>query len=538
MQLKFDPLAYEYPSRRNVVYGKKGMVATGNPYAAQAGLAVLKQGGNAVDAAVAAAAALTVVEPTANGIGGDAFALVWTGGRLHGLNASGPAPMAISLQAMQDKGYEKMPAMGVDTVDVPGAPAAWAALSKRFGRLPLTQTLAPAIEYAADGYVLQPGVGSIWQLGYNKFTKAAQDDPAYAGWVSTFAPDGKCRKTGDFITLPDHARTLREIAQTGADSFYRGALADRIDRYFREIGGWLRKEDLAAFQPEWVDPISTQYKGYDVWEIPPNGHGITVLMALNILKGMALGGRDSFESTHYQIEAMKLAFADTQKYVADPRSMQVRVDELLDETYAASRRACISETALLPEAGTPKKGGTVYLCTADGAGNMVSYIQSNYMGFGSGIVVPGTGIAMHNRGSNFSLDPASDNCIAGGKRPYHTIIPGFLTRDGQAVGPFGIMGGFMQPQAHLQVMIDTIEYGMNPQEALDRPRWMWTGGRTIEVEQNFPNRLAKELQRAGHDIVVKADPVNFGRGEIIWRDAGGVLCGACEPRTDGTVATW
>lgn len=538
MDFPFDPLSTPYPSRRTPVYGKRGMVCTGNPYAAQAGLEILKRGGNAVDAAVAAAAALTVVEPTANGIGADAFALVWTGGRLYGLNASGPAPAAVSLQAMLDKGYDRMPAMGVDTVTVPGAPSAWAALSARFGRLPLTEAMAPAVSLAEDGFVLQPGVGGIWRLGYQKFARAAETERAYRGWMDTFAPGGACHKAGDFVTFPDHARTLREIGLTGAESFYRGPLAGRIAGCLRDLGGFLTAEDLAAYHPEWVEPITTRYRGYDVWEIPPNGHGITVLMALNILSGLDLGPAGSFESTHRQIEAMKLAFSDTQKYVADPRYMKTTVAELLDEGYAARRRSLITDTALLPEAGTPQKGGTVYLCTADGEGNMVSFIQSNYMGFGSGIVVPGTGIALQNRGNNFSLDPDSDNCIAGGKKAYHTIIPGFLTRNGEAVGPFGIMGGFMQPQAHLQVLVDTIDYRMNPQAALDRPRWMWNGGRTIEVEQSFDNDLARSLIRAGHDIVVKAEPTVFGRGEIIWRRDDGVLCGGCETRTDGQVAAW
>lgn len=538
MQFHFDPLAYSYPSKRNVVYSRKGMVATGNPLAAQAGLEVLKKGGNAIDAAIATAATLTVVEPTANGIGGDAFALVWVNGKLHGLNASGPAPAAISAQAIRDRGHEKMPVLGMLPVTVPGAPSAWAELNAKFGKLPLTEVLAPAIEYAENGYVLQPGVGGPWKKSYIKFKDLLEKDPSVEGWMQTFAPEGKCMQTGDTIYLKDHAKTLREIAETKAESFYRGALADKIDAYFRKYDSFLRKEDLAAFHPEWVEPISTDYKGYQVYEIPPNGHGITVLMALNMLKEMELGARDSFESTHYQMEALKLAFVDTQKYVADPRAMSVKVEELLSEAYAAERRALISNAALTPEAGKPGKGGTVYLCAADGEGNMISYIQSNYMGFGSGVVVPGTGISMHNRGNNFTLDESSDNCVASGKRPYHTIIPGFLSKDGQAVGPFGIMGGFMQPQAHLQVVINTVEYHMNPQEALDRPRWQWVGGKTIEVEQTFDNRLAQQLLRAGHDIVVKADPIGFGRGEIIWRNDDGILCGACEPRTDGCVAAW
>ena len=538
MNFHFDSLCYPYASRRSVVYGRRGMVATGNPLAAQAGLEILKKGGNAIDAMIATAAALTVVEPTANGIGSDAFALVWVKGRLYGLNASGPAPAAMTLEALQQRGCKEMPVLGMLPVTVPGTPAGWAALSERFGRLPFAELMEPAARYAEEGYVLQPSVGSGWPRNLKKFQKAIETDPSVQGWFDTFLPGGKCLSTGDVLVLKDHAATLREIGVTKAESFYRGALADKIDNYFRQFDSFLRKEDLAAYKPQWVEPISVNYKGYDVYEIPPNGHGISTLMALNILKELDLGPLDSFRSTHLQLEAMKLAFADARKYVADPAYMKVPVERLLSDEYAAERRACIGSTARLPEPGEPIRGGTVYMCAADGEGNMISYIQSNYMGFGSGVVVPGTGIAMQNRGNNFSMDPASDNCVAPGKRPYHTIIPGFLAKDGKPVGPFGVMGGFMQPQGHLQVVLNTVEYGMNPQAALDHPRWQWVGGNTIEVEQSFDNALAQALQRAGHDIVVKADPIGFGRGEIIWRNDDGILCGACEPRTDGQVAVW
>ncbi|SCG82273.1 gamma-glutamyltranspeptidase [Proteiniborus sp. DW1] len=538
MQFKFDPLAYNYPSRRNVVYGKKGMVATGNPLAAQVGIEILKKGGNAIDAAIATAATLTVVEPTANGIGGDAFALVWVGNKLHGLNSSGPSPKSISVKVLRELGYTEMPKYGLIPVNVPGAPAAWAELSKKFGRLPFEEVLEPAIKYAEEGFTIQPQVGAGWAAAFKNYAKEREKKEELQTWFDTFAPNDNCPKIGDYITLKDHGRTLREISKTMAESFYRGELAEKIDAFSKKYGGYITKEDLAEYYPEWVEPISTDYKGYEVYEIPPNGHGITVLMALNILKEMELGPRDSFNSTHLQIEALKLAFVDAQKYVADPKTMKVKTEELLSKEYARERRKLISDKAIMPEAGQPSKGGTVYLCTADEEGNMVSYIQSNYMGFGSGLVVPNTGISLHNRGANFNLDENSDNCIAGGKRSYHTIIPGFLTKDGKPVGPFGIMGGFMQPQAHLQVMINTIDYNMNPQEALDRPRWQWVGGKTIEVEQSFDNRLALELARAGHDIVVKANSVGFGRGQIIWRNDDGVLCGATEPRTDGQVAVW
>ncbi|WIV11756.1 gamma-glutamyltransferase [Proteiniborus sp. MB09-C3] len=538
MKFRFDPLTYSYQSKRNVVYGKKGMVATGNPLAAQAGLEILKKGGNAIDAAIATAATLTVVEPTANGIGGDAFALVWAGNKLHGLNSSGPSPKTINAKTLKELGYTEMPKYGIIPVNVPGAPAAWAELSKKFGKLPFDEVLEPAIKYAEEGFAIQPGVGAGWAAAFRNYSKEREDKEEFQTWFDTFAPNGNCPRIGDYIILKDHGKTLREIARTMAESFYRGELAEKIDSFSKKYNGYITKEDLRCYYPEWVEPISTDYKGYEVYEIPPNGHGITVLMALNILKDMNLGPRDSFNSTHLQIEALKLAFADAQKYVADPKTMRVKTEELLSQEYAAERRKLISDKAIMPEAGQPSKGGTVYLCTADEEGNMVSYIQSNYMGFGSGLVVPNTGISLHNRGANFNLDEESDNCIGSCKKPYHTIIPGFLTKDGKPVGPFGIMGGFMQPQAHLQVMINTIDYNMNPQEALDRPRWQWVGGRTIEVEQSLDNRLALELMRAGHDIVVKASSTVFGRGQIIWRNDDGVLCGATEPRTDGQVAVW
>ncbi len=535
--ISFDPLTYHHASRRNVVYGRNGMVCTGNPLAAQAGLDVLRKGGNAIDAAVAAASTLTVVEPTANGIGSDAFAIVYAGGKLYGLNSSGPSPRSISLEEVRARGFEKMPEDGVIPVNVPGAPGAWAALSKRLGRLPLKESMATAIGYAEDGYPIQPGVGEGWKASFDRCRKAAEKFPEVNSWFETFAPDGRPLKVGELLRLPGHAQTLRAIAETDAEEFYRGRLADEIDRFMKQYGGFLSKEDLAAFYPEWVQPLTTDYHGFTVCEIPPNGHGITVLMALNILKGLPETG-DLFTQTHRQIEAMKLAFTDAQRYVADPGYMAVSPDQLLSEEYAAARRALIGTEALTPEYWEPVKGGTVYLCTADREGNMVSYIQSNYMGFGSGVVIPGTGISLNNRGANFYLDPSMANCLGPAKKSYHTIIPGFLMKEGRPVGPFGIMGGFMQPQAHLQVLLSAIDHHLNPQDALDKPRWMWTGGKTIEVEQSFDAALLGQLARAGHNIVVRRSSVPFGRGEIIWRSEDGILCGGCEMRTDGQVAAW
>lgn len=535
--MQFDSIHHPYPSRRNTVYARNGMVATSQPLAAQAGLTMLRKGGNAIDAAIATAAALTVLEPTGNGIGGDAFALVWTKGKLHGLNASGPAPQAISIEALARKGVTEIPKYGFIPVTVPGTPAAWAELSAKFGRLPLTEVLAPAIEYAEQGYPVQPTLGTFWSRAFDNFSAALKGEE-FRHWFETFAPEGRAPQIGEMWRSQAHADTLRQIAETKAEAFYRGGLAEQIDAYARKHGGYLRIEDLAAFKPEWVDPISVNYRGYDVWEIPPNGHGIIALMALNILKGFDFSEREAVQSYHRAIEAIKLAFADGKRYIADPRYMSVGVKDLLSEAYAEERRRLIGKVALTPEPGQPPKGGTVYLSTADSEGNMVSYIQSNYMGFGSGLVVPGTGIALQNRGYNFTLDPNHDNCLAPGKRSYNTIIPGFLTKDGQAVGPFGVMGGFMQPQGHVQMVMNTVDFGLNPQAALDAPRWQWSNGKTVEVEHAVPEHVVASLARMGHDVRWAVGSGGFGRGQIIWRMQNGVLAGGTEPRTDGQVAAW
>lgn len=532
-----NALEYPYASRRNAVYAKNGMVATSQPLAAQAGLDILKKGGNAIDAAIATAACLTVVEPTSNGIGGDAFALVWTKGELHGLNASGPSPMSISIEAVKEKGHEQIPRFGWIPVTVPGAPAAWAELSKRFGKLPLSEVLKPAIEYAEHGYPLSPILGKYWKGAYNAYKENLKGEE-FDNWFKTFAPDGRPPEIGEVWKSPDHARTLRSIAETNAESFYRGELADEIDQFSKQYGGFLSKEDLAAYAPEWVTPVKVNYRGYDVWEIPPNGQGMIALMALNVLKGFDFPAKDTVDTYHKQIEAIKLAFADGQKFITDSRKMSVKVEALLSEAYANERRKLITETAIKPEAGDPPKGGTVYLATADSEGNMVSFIQSNYMGFGSGLVVPGTGIALQNRGHNFSMDPAHENCLEPGKKTYHTIIPGFLTKNDKAVGPFGVMGGFMQPQGHVQVIMNTIDFHLNPQAALDAPRWQWMEGKVVEVERQLPEHIAQALARKGHQIKVALDGGGFGRGQIIWRDENGVLSGGTEPRTDGCVAAW
>ncbi|MFZ5825973.1 MAG: gamma-glutamyltransferase family protein [Bacillota bacterium] len=532
-----DPLHYPYPSRRTCVYAANGMVATSQPLAAQAGLAVLRKGGNAIDAAIATAAALTVVEPTSNGIGGDAFALVWTQGKLHGLNASGPAPQALSIEALEKAGVTEIPKLGFIPVTVPGAPSAWAELNGRFGRLPLTEVLAPAIEYAERGYPLSPTLGRFWKRGAAVYREALKGEE-FQHWFETFAPNGRAPEIGEVWRSPGHAQTLQLIAETGAEAFYRGELAEKIDAFSRKYGGYIRKEDLATYKPEWVDPISVNYRGYDVWEIPPNGQGIVALMALNILKGFDFTERDTVETYHRQIEAIKLAFADAHRYVTDSRYMTVRVEDLLSDGYAEKRRRLIGKQALTPAAGEPPRGGTVYLATADGEGNMVSFIQSNYMGFGSGLVVPGTGISLQNRGHNFRLDPTHDNRLEPGKRPYHTIIPGFLTRNGQPVGPFGVMGGFMQPQGHTQVVMNTVDFGLNPQAALDAPRWQWMEGKVVEIEHATPEHIVDALARRGHQMNWALGSGGFGRGQIIWRQENGVLVGGTESRTDGQIAAY
>ncbi|MDO3410446.1 gamma-glutamyltransferase family protein [Saccharibacillus sp. CPCC 101409] len=536
--MNFDPLYQPYPSRRLPVYGRNGMVATSQPLAAQAGLDILKAGGNAIDAAVATAAALTVLEPAFNGIGGDAFALVWANGELHGLNASGPAPAALSIEALLKRGIEEIPKYGTVPITVPGAPAAWAELSSRFGRLPLSQTLEPAARYAEEGYPLPASLAYFWARAHRIFGRQLIGDE-YAEWFRTFAPGGCAPGAGEMWASPAHAATLREIGETRAESFYRGDLAAKIAGYIGDHGGYLTRADLAGYKPEWVRPVSASYRGYEVWEIPPNGQGLVALMALNMLDGFPAGDKESVLTYHRQFEAIKLAFADGEAYIADAAHMRASVDGLLSRKYADERRALITDEAALPGPGTPPSGGTVYLAAADGEGNMVSFIQSNYMGFGSGIVIPGTGIAMQNRGHNFSMNPEHDNALAPGKRSYHTIIPGFLTRGGEAVGPFGVMGGFMQPQAHVQVVTSTVDHLLNPQAALDAPRWMWENGRTVRVEPDFPIHIAQALMRKGHDIQVAPDKNMFGKGQIIWRDpVSGVLCGGTESRSDGTVAAW
>ena len=528
---------YPHPSRRSAVLAAGGMVATSQPLAAQAGLRVLRDGGNALDAALATAITLTVVEPTSNGIGSDAFAIVWDGTKLHGLNASGPAPRALSADALRAAGHSAFPERGWTSVSVPGAPDAWGALHERFGRAPFASLFGDAMRLAEDGFPVSPVVSRLWRRAGPLFTGTG--NPAFDEWTRVFTQSGRTPDAGEVWQSTAHAQTLRRLAQEGTRDFYEGALAARVASCAKSAGAALDEVDLAAFRAEWVEPISVAYRDHEVWEIPPNGQGIAALQALGIVAGTPMheSPHASAEGWHWQIEAMKLAFADAYRYVADPLVADVPIDGLLDGDYLASRRALIGDHARDYGPGSPPSGGTVYLCTADRDGMMVSYIQSNYMGFGSGVVVPGTGIALQNRAAGFTLEPGHRNEAAGGKRPRHTIIPGFLTRGGTPVGPFGVMGGEMQPQGHLQVVSSMVDHDLNVQSALDAPRWRVVPDGVV-LEPDVGADVADGLRRRGHRVTIAPDRLEFGRGQAICRLDSGVFAGGTEPRTDGVVAAW
>ncbi len=540
MRYYFDPLNYKYPSRRYPLYARNGMVNCSSPQAAAAGEEVLRKGGNAMDAAVAAAATLTVTEPTSNGLGSDAFALIWSekDRRLFGLNSSGRAPMLASIERIKnDPMYADgtMPRYGWAPVTVPGAVKAWAVINKRFGKLSFTDDLSPAVRYASEGYPCSPNLNRDWKNAYSRYSSVLKGE-CFDAWFSTFAPEGRVFEAGEMICLPDHAATLEEIGRTNAESFYSGRIAKLIDEESKKYGGYIRYEDLTSHEAVWVEPISVNYRGYDVCEIPPNGQGIVALMALNILKEYEFSEKDSAETCHKQIEAIKMAFADAFRTVTDPDHMTFDYNDFLKPEYGNLRAADMTDRAEKWTDLVPPKSGTVYLCTADGEGNMVSFIQSNYMGFGSGIVVGGTGIALQNRGADFSLDPENVNCLEPGKRSYHTIIPGFLMKDGRPVGPFGVMGGYMQPQGHVQVISNFVDFHLDPQQALDAPRWQWLRDGRIIAEEGVNEKIIQGLKDRGHDISVVADPVSFGRGQMIVRLDSGVLVGGTESRTDSNIA--
>jgi gamma-glutamyltranspeptidase/glutathione hydrolase len=529
---------YPYASRRNVIHAKNGMVATSEPKAAQVGIDILKKGGNAVDAAIATAAALTVVEPNVNGIGGDAFAIVYMKGKIHGLNASGKSPEALSLKALKTKGLKDMPKFGLTPITVPGVPSAWVSLSEKFGNLSLKEVLEPAAEFAEKGYAVSPSVAKGWQRAFSKYKELLKDEQ-FKPFFKTFTKDGNAPFSGDVVTLKHHAKTLRTIGETNGKDFYQGEIADKIDAFSRKHGGFIRKSDLINHSVEWVTPIEIEYQGYRVLELPPNTQGMVTLEALGILRHFKNRSVDDIHTLHKHIESIKIAFEDGKKWIGDPLSMQINEKHLLDSEYLLNRSKEIGENAQHYLPGSFKDHGTVYLSTADKEGNMVSYIQSNYMGFGSGIAIPETGIAMSNRGHNFSFDLNSQNVVGPNKRPFNTIIPGFLMKGNVGVGPFGVMGGFMQPQAHMQVITSMIDFGLNPQAALDRPRWQWVKEKTLMVEATMPIPTIHALERKGHVIKVMHTQEAFGRGQIIvYDEKRGVYTGGTEPRCDGFIASY
>lgn len=521
--------SFPYPSRRMPVLAAN-VVCTSQPLAAQAGLRMMAQGGNAIDAAIAAAIALTVVEPVMNGIGSDAFALVWDHGKLQGLNASGRAPRAWS--AARFAGYGSMPTEGWDSVTVPGAVSAWAALSERFGRLPFAALFEPAIAYASRGFLVSPTVARQWQAQLPRLA-------GQPGFAAAFLPGGRAPLPGELFRFPEQAETLREIAASRGEAFYRGRLAQAIAAFSAACGGALDLQDMQSHRCEWVEPVTQDYRGHQVHELPPNGQGIAALMALGMLGHFDLASLppDSCDSLHLQIEAMKLAFADVYRHVADPETMEVSPGGLLAPSYLESRAGLITiDQARHPRYGMPPSSGTVYLATADSDGMMVSFIQSNYRGFGSGVVVPGTGISLQNRGAGFSLEPGHPNQVSGGRRPFHTIVPAFLTRGSQAVMGFGVMGGDMQPQGHVQLMVRLLDHGQNPQSAADAPRWKIAADGSLLLESSIPDATATGLAARGHRVVrMPPDSLDFGAAQLVYRLQNGYLA-ASEPRRDGQAA--
>jgi gamma-glutamyltranspeptidase/glutathione hydrolase len=504
------------------------VVSTTQPLASQAGLRMLLAGGNAVDAALATAIALTVVEPVMNGIGGDAFALVWDQGKLHALNASGRAPQAWTPEYF--KGMSAMPEVGWGTVTVPGQVAGWAELSRRFGKLPFEMLFEPAIAYAENGFALSPTIARQW-AGQAPLLKAQP------GFAEAFMPDGAAPVAGAIWRFPEQAASLRRIASSMGRDFYEGELAERIAAFAANTGGAMTKADLAAHSCDWVEPLSMSYRGeYMLHELPPNGQGIAALMALGMLDTFDPPDAGSpLDLFNLPVEAMKLAFADLHEHVADPVAMGELTAQLLDKDYLRRRAALIDPSrASVPAAGLPGQGGTVYLTAADANGMMVSFIQSNYHGFGSGVVVPGTGVSLHNRGRNFSLAPGHRNQVAPGKRPMHTIIPAFITRNGEAFASFGVMGGNMQAQGHVQMMQQLVDLGRNPQAAVDAPRFRVEAGPRVMLEAHTPEEVVKALHARGHNVDVRPhDSLDFGAAQVILRQRHGGYIAASDPRRDG-----
>ena len=523
MQFNFNN---PYTSTRTPLFARN-VVSTSHPLAAQAGLRMRLLGGNAVDAAIAAAATMTIVEPVSNGLGSDSFCMVWDGKELHGLNASGRAPQSWTPEYFKRKyGSDSSapPKRGMDSVTVPGAVSSWVALSERFGKLPFADLLQPAIDIAERGYLVSPVVQEKWA--------AATDElKGLPGFAASFLPWGRAPTVGELFQFKAAARGLRAIAASKGQAFYGGEIAHAIEKFSSQNGGSLRAKDFENYEPEWVKPIGQNYRGHTLHEIPPNGQGISALIALGILDHFDLASLpvDGVDSQHLQIEAMKLAFADTYKYVAEPSSMTVTPAQMLDAAYLASRAKLIDmKKAQDFGAGNPVKGGTIYLSAADEDGMMVSFIQSNYMGFGSGCVEPEFGVSLQNRGHAFSLN-AGINQVAPGKRPFHTIIPAFLTKDGQPVMSFGVMGANMQPQGHLQTLVRMLDYKQSPQAACDAPRWRYNAGFEINVEAAMNPACVRALATRGHRMEVINDSYqDFGAGQFIWR--------AGDPKVEGYVA--
>jgi gamma-glutamyltranspeptidase/glutathione hydrolase len=516
-------LPYAWP--RKPVFAAN-IVATSQPLAAQAGLAMLAAGGNAVDAILATAITLTLVEPVSNGIGSDAYAIVWDGKKLHGLNASGRSPAGWTPEFFA--GQKGVPVRGWNSVSVPGCVSAWRALSERFGKLPFEKLFERAIGYGRDGFLVSLTIAGQWAAQ----TPELKLQP---GFAEAFLPQGRPPAPGERFRLPAHAATLEKIAATKGEAFYRGELAEKLAAHAKAHGGVMTVSDLAAHRPDWVETLTMDYRGYTLHELPPNGQGIVALIALGILENFDVASLpvDSPDSVHLQIEAVKLAFADAQAYVADVDHMPFPPKRLLDKNYLAARAKLIDMKKAQPfPAGTPPRGGTVYLTAADASGMMVSMIQSNYMGFGSGVVVPDTGVSLQNRGATFVLKDGHPNRVGPSKRPYQTIIPGFVTRDGKPVMSFGVMGGTMQPQGHTQVMVRIADYGQNPQAASDGPRFRWVQGLDVSVEGGFPAATLEELKRRGHRIVTVDDYNQFGCAQMIWKLEAGYLA-ASDPRRDG-----
>ncbi len=528
-----------YASRRSPVFARN-VVSTSHPLAAQAGLAMLRRGGNAVDAAIATAAVMTIVEPCSNGLGSDAFCILWDGRALHGLNASGCAPAAWTPAYFRAKyGAEARtpPKRGWDSVTVPGAVSAWMALHERFGKLPFADLLQPAIETAERGYAVPVIIQHKWRNA-----ASLPEITQQPGFAQTFLPRGREPHVGERFAFPDAARTLKLIAETKGEAFYRGEVAAAAEVHAKANGGAMTAADFAAYRPEWVTPIAQRYRGHTLHEIPPNGQGIAALIALGILEHFDLGSMpvDGVASQHLQIEAMKLAFADVYRYVAEPRAMRLTPAQMLDPAYLAQRAKLIdAKRAQDFGPGHGPQGGTIYLTAADERGMMVSFIQSNYMGFGSGVVVPGYGLSLQNRGHGFTLDETRENVVGPGKRPFHTIIPAFLTKDGQPVMSFGVMGGDMQPQGHLQTVVRMLDYRQQPQAACDAPRWRYWGG-IVNAEDGFNPATAQALREMGHRVEPFADSYqDYGAGQFIWRLGDPAVEGyaaASDPRRDGQAA--